>query len=269
MRGAGSDVFSVWGYVIAHVKADSLVEVNPEIVAFLIGMSNDRVEKAMEFLTAPDPKSRNKEHGGRRLVKRGEFEYYVPSAAYYRGIKSAEDLREYNRIKQRESRDRRKGESSNDVKEEKNGTYHTHSRAALAWLNEKSGHRYLETDSNLKLISARLSEEGVTIDGVKLMIERQVKKWIGTDMSDYLRPETLFGKTKFGGYYGAKEQPINQEGGGANHGTGINKGGVRNNPRLVGVCKNPNDNYVAAAKARSQVAGQVAQTGHGEPPGAS
>lgn len=107
MRGAGSDVFAVWGYVISHVKGDSLVEVNPEIVAFLIGMPQERIEAAMGFLTAPDARSRNKEHEGRRLVKRGEFEYYVPSAAYYRGVKSPDDLREYNRMKQRECRERK------------------------------------------------------------------------------------------------------------------------------------------------------------------
>lgn len=113
MRGAGSDVFAVWGYVISHVKGDSLVEVNPEIVAFLIGMGQERVEAAMAFLTAPDTKSRNKEHEGRRLVKRGEFEYYVPSAAYYRGVKSPEDLREYNRMKQRECRERKDSPNGN------------------------------------------------------------------------------------------------------------------------------------------------------------
>lgn len=109
MRGAGSDVFAVWGYVISHVREDSLVELNPEIIAFLIGMPQERVEAAMGFLTATDPKSRNKEHDGRRLVRRGEFEYYVPSAAYYRGVRSTDDLREYNRVKQRESRARRNG----------------------------------------------------------------------------------------------------------------------------------------------------------------
>jgi len=108
MRGAGADVFAVWGYVISHVKGDSLVELNPEIIAFLIGMPEDRVRASIEWLTSPDAKSRNKEHEGRRLVRRGEFEYFVPSAAYYRGVKSPDDLREYNRMKQKESRERRR-----------------------------------------------------------------------------------------------------------------------------------------------------------------
>lgn len=110
MRGAGADVFAVWGYVISHVRTDSLVELNPEIIAFLIGMTKERLDKAMEFLESPDPISRNQEYEGRRLVKRGQFEYFVPSAAYYRGVRSSDDLREYNRIKQRESRARRNGQ---------------------------------------------------------------------------------------------------------------------------------------------------------------
>ena len=40
------------------------------------------------------------------------------------------------------------------------------------------------------------------------MIIRQVKMWKGTSMAKYLRPETLFNKTKFDSYYAAKDLPI-------------------------------------------------------------
>jgi uncharacterized phage protein (TIGR02220 family) len=63
-------------------------------------------------------------------------------------------------------------------------------------------------DANLKLISARLSEPGVTLAAVQKMIERQVRKWKGTQMEDYLRPATLFGKSKFDSYYAAREDPV-------------------------------------------------------------
>lgn len=78
----------------------------------------------------------------------------------------------------------------------------------LNLLNSLSGRSFRQTDTNLKLISARLAESGVTLDGVKKMMERQAKKWKGTTMAEYLRPETLFNKTKFDAYYASKDAPI-------------------------------------------------------------
>ena len=88
---------------------------------------------------------------------------------------------------------------------EKPKEYHEHARVALHWLNEKSGKHFRETDANLARISARLNEQGVDIEGVKQMIDRQCALW-GPDakMSEYLRPETLFGKEKFDNYYAAR-----------------------------------------------------------------
>lgn len=85
---------------------------------------------------------------------------------------------------------------------------HQNAIEALKILNQLSGRDFRETETNLKLISARLSEKGVTLDGVRMMIERQCKRWLGTDQAEYLRPETLFGKAKFDGYYAAREQPV-------------------------------------------------------------
>ena len=82
------------------------------------------------------------------------------------------------------------------------------SRTLLHFLNEQTGKHFRETDANLKFIHSRLQEPGVDLGGCQTMILRQVKKWRGTNMADYLRPETLFNKTKFDGYYGAKDQPI-------------------------------------------------------------
>lgn len=85
---------------------------------------------------------------------------------------------------------------------------HEKARPILHYLNEKAGVRYRETETNLSFIGARLAEPGVTSEGVRMMIDRQVQKWKGSDMEEYLRPETLFNATKFDGYYAAREQPI-------------------------------------------------------------
>jgi hypothetical protein len=108
MYGAGSHVFAVWAFVIANVRHNNTVELNPDMLAHQIGMAVEDVEKALAYLCAPDPRSRNQEHGGARLVLEGGFLYTVVSAAHYRGIRNEDERREYNRVKQRECRDRKR-----------------------------------------------------------------------------------------------------------------------------------------------------------------
>ena len=108
MFGAGTDVFAVWGYVIAHA-VDGQVEINPKLVAAVLGTSVDTVNSAVGFLCSPDPSSRNKQDEGRRLVKEGEFAYRVVSHSIYREMRNEDERREYNRIKQAEHR-RKKAE---------------------------------------------------------------------------------------------------------------------------------------------------------------
>lgn len=105
MYGAGSDVFAVWAYVIANTK-DSQVEINPALLAGMLGSTPERVRGALDFLCAPDPNSRSKAEDGRRLVREGEFAYRVPNFTAYRSIRNEEERRAYNRQKKAESRQR-------------------------------------------------------------------------------------------------------------------------------------------------------------------
>ena len=91
------------------------------------------------------------------------------------------------------------------------GGYHRDSRTVLHYLNEKCGRHFRETDSNLTFISSRMKEDGVDLVGVKTMIDRQTKRWKGTSQEEYLRPETLFNKTKFDSYYASKDAPIHEK----------------------------------------------------------
>jgi len=109
MRGAGPVVFAVWGYVIANTNQHSVIEINPEIVAFMLGTTPGEVEKAVEFLCSPDEKSRCKDNDGRRLVKDGEYQYFVTTHKRYSQIKNSDEQREYNREKKREQRERERG----------------------------------------------------------------------------------------------------------------------------------------------------------------
>ena len=87
MLGAGADVFAVWGYVIGNT-VDSQVELNPRLLAAVIGMAPEAVERAIAYLCAPDAQSRNKIHDGRRLLREGEFAYRVTGHALYRAVGS-------------------------------------------------------------------------------------------------------------------------------------------------------------------------------------
>lgn len=105
MYGSGPVVFSVWGYVIAHT-VDAQVELNPKMMAPILGTTEAEVAQAIDFLCQPDPHSRTKLEDGKRLIREGQFAYRVPTYFTYRDIRNEEERREYNRIKKAEQRAR-------------------------------------------------------------------------------------------------------------------------------------------------------------------
>lgn len=114
MRGAGSAFFAVWGYVISHMKPNrsgggTTVELNEELVAFLIGEEVEVVREQIGKMCAPDVRSRTKDEEGRKLVKLSEFNYRVVNGDYYRKIRNEDERREYQRVKQLEYRSKRAG----------------------------------------------------------------------------------------------------------------------------------------------------------------
>lgn len=108
MFGSGPVVFAVWGYVIACAQK-SRVELNPRLLAAILGCPEKDVIHAIAKLSSPDALSRCKDHEGRRLIKEGAFQYFVPSHEKYRAMRDEEQRREYNKIKQREFRSKKKG----------------------------------------------------------------------------------------------------------------------------------------------------------------
>lgn len=72
----------------------------------------------------------------------------------------------------------------------------------LSHLNDKAGRSYKPVKANLGLIDARM-REGASADECRAVIDAKVIEWAGNPaMQAYLRPETLFGATKFAGYVG-------------------------------------------------------------------
>lgn len=87
--GSGSVVFAVWGYIIAHMKPPEFdVELNPKLLAFILGESNDKVLDAITKLCSPDPQSRTKIEDGKRLLKKGEYLYHVVNGELYARLNS-------------------------------------------------------------------------------------------------------------------------------------------------------------------------------------
>jgi hypothetical protein len=113
MVGSGALVFAVWGYVIANQKPDrevgAQVELNPRLLSAILGETVEDVVRAVEFLCAPDPESRSKEEGGRRLIRLGQFDYRVVNGKKYLAMRDEEARRESNRVAQAKSRARKRG----------------------------------------------------------------------------------------------------------------------------------------------------------------
>ena len=87
MFGSGAVAFALMGFIIANTDPKtSCVNLNPDLLAAILGESVEDVERGIEKLCSPDKKSNRKEHEGRRLIKRGEIEYFVVNFLYYRGL---------------------------------------------------------------------------------------------------------------------------------------------------------------------------------------
>ena len=71
------------------------------------------------------------------------------------------------------------------------------------YLNEKAHKKYRSNNkTTIRHINARL-KEGYTLSDFKQVIDNRCATWLGTDMEQYLRPETLFG-SKFENYLNAR-----------------------------------------------------------------
>ena len=75
-------------------------------------------------------------------------------------------------------------------------------RDLLAFLNEKARRRYQPVKANLEFITARL-RDGATEQELRQVIAKKCREWAGDEkMALYLRPATLFNRTKFAQYQG-------------------------------------------------------------------
>lgn len=115
LYGSGAATFAVWAYAIANSKPPGFVEINPRMLAGVLGCDVDEVQAAIDVLCDVDPDSRTPEEDGRRLVREGSFLYRLPTWPKYNAIRNEEKRREQNREAQARRRDRLRGDDNADV----------------------------------------------------------------------------------------------------------------------------------------------------------
>lgn len=94
------------------------------------------------------------------------------------------------------------GTAPPDAKAARTAAYGKDARAVLAFLNDRAGKRFPESDTNVGIIVARF-REGFTAAQARKVVAMKVRKWAtDPDMREFLRPETLFNRKKFSSYVG-------------------------------------------------------------------
>lgn len=224
--------------LIVLADSDGVVDMTHEAISRRTNVPIEWVRSSIEALEKPDPKSRTPNEAGARIVRMDDHRdwgWIIVNFDRFRKVATDEQRREKTKLRVQRHREKNitpcsdnsvtpcnadvtppyASASASDQGKRgagKGGEKYGDARIALHFLNEATGRHFRELDTNLSVIAARLSEPEVTLEGVKQMIARQCQRWKGDGkMEEFLRPETLFGKTKFDSYYAAKDQPIHHE----------------------------------------------------------
>jgi len=126
------------------------------------------------------------------------------------GIYQKSDIR--SQISESESEEEKKEEttlsgSGNPDAAPPPRNFRVEAREVLEFLNAKTGRHYRPVEATIAMIMARLKGQNhdteVDVQTCKSLIAKKVREW-NTDekMAKYLRPETLFNRTKFESYLG-------------------------------------------------------------------
>lgn len=101
------DARLLWVTMLLKKDRDQIVRAAVPGLAHAARLTLPETEAALAELERPDKYSQSPDHEGRRIVK-VDSGWFIVNGAKYRDTLSAEDRREYNRLKQQEYRKRRK-----------------------------------------------------------------------------------------------------------------------------------------------------------------
>jgi uncharacterized phage protein (TIGR02220 family) len=128
---------------------------------------------------------------------------YQGDFSTYRVHKHRAKIRESETPKKRGEEKRREEKREEQLHCEADASRNGHEALdILSWLNTKTGKHFRPTPTNLDAIKCRL-KEGITPGQLRAIVTRKVREW-GTDerMKGFLRPATLFNRTKCEQYVG-------------------------------------------------------------------
>lgn len=215
---------------LAWITMLAMADSRGRVWASIPGLANrarisvDSTRDAIATFLSPDPDSRTPDHEGRRIEPM-DGGWRLLNHEKYRSIRDEESIKESKRryINQRRAKERGvekvelcryNAEADTEAVKSKalsgspdielgNGKQKCKADAEgiLAFLNEKTGKNFRPGKVNLDFIAERL-KEGATVVECRQVIAKKAREWMGTDMESYLRPATLFNRTKFAQYQG-------------------------------------------------------------------
>ncbi len=107
---AGPLEWAVWTAILAAKDQDGFVSISPDALAALWTCDVGPIQKAWDVHASPDPKSKNKEYEGRRIIPMDDGRWLVVSHEYYRDKHREAARKEASRVAKARQRAKAKGE---------------------------------------------------------------------------------------------------------------------------------------------------------------
>lgn len=221
MQGKGPLQFAVWTYICAHAypafqdgKEIGLVEINPAVIAFLIGeCTAEDVQGVINIFCQPDPKSNIQDEQGRKLIHQRGFEYRVVTFLEYRNRASNSPQAIANRKRVAACRAKKKmtvipNGTPEDEPVHPAAKMRAKAEIVIGYIGELSKTKLPENERVRCLISERLAEVGGDVDGVKKALKRHWEQLKATNKLRDFEVKWMFSDSGFFDLYKNRDLPI-------------------------------------------------------------
>lgn len=214
--------------LIVLCDADGIVDMTPHAIAARTSIPLKIIQKGIDILQNPDPFSRTPGQEGRRIElidAHRPWGWHIVNHAKYQHMQDSDTIRHQTRERVRKHREtkqlaislvtvtdgngqKRHTDTNTDTDTKDKNTVGLKPNVShqaveiLNFLNEKTQRRYQPVKANLEMIMARL-KDGATVEEMRMVVAKKCREWSGDEkMAIYLRPATLFNRTKYAQYQG-------------------------------------------------------------------